>query len=105
MAKLQFAFYWSATGEEVSLPEIRFRFLDLDTDEQAAECKEVVGVDSAERDHSYILGAHPELMVEVDHTETWFMSEQVGASLPASLSNTEVTEDQRDRSVPCIFEP
>ena len=61
----------------MDLPEIRIRFLDLDTDEQASDCKEVVGVDAAERGLSYVLGAHPELLVEVDHTETWFMSEQV----------------------------
>jgi hypothetical protein len=104
MAKLQFAFYWSATGEEVDLPEIRFRFLDLSTDEQAAECKEVLGVDSAERELSYVLGAHPEIMVEIEHTETWFMSEQVGDNLPASLDRTDVTEDQRDRSVTLVFD-
>ena len=104
MAKLQFAFYWSGTDEEVELPEIRWRFLDLDTDAQDSECKEVVGVDSADRGVSYILGGHPELMVEVDHTETWFMSEQVGeADNPASPED--VTEEMRDRSVTLVFEP
>ena len=87
----------------MNLPEIRVRFLDLDTDAQASECKEVVGVDSAERELSYVLGGHPEIMVEVDGTETWFMSEQVGEALPETLSNEEVTEDQRDRSVTLVF--
>ena len=87
----------------MDLPEIRVRFLDLDTDAQASECKEVVGVDSAERELSYVLGGHPEIMVEVDGTETWFMSEQVGEALPETLSNEEVTEDQRDRSVTLVF--
>ena len=50
----------------------------------------VVGVDSADRGVSYILGAHPELMVEIDHTETWFMSEQVGEDLSPLVSATEV---------------
>jgi len=68
----------------------------------------VVGVDSADRGVSYILGAHPELMVEIDHTETWFMSEQVGEDLSPLVSATEVdvisevTEDQRDRSVTLV---
>ena len=64
----------------------------------------MLGVDSAERELSYVLGAHPEIMVEIEHTETWFMSEQVGENLPASLDRTDVTEDQRDRSVTLVFD-
>ena len=104
-ASLRFGFLWTDTDEEARLPQIRFRFLDLDASSDAAFCREVIAADAAKRGFTYELGYEPEVIVQTNGTKTWFMSEHVGSESDNPTSPEALTEDQRDRSVTLVYSP